>query len=129
MSLPNWLLLIVMPLGVARATWLIMSDKVTEKPRDWIERRGGYFGYFIGCPWCVSMWVATAASALVAWDYTRPLAKWLCVIGTLSIITVLIERVIDRTALLRDDPTTGTIPDYRAEAEAPDAVRAILDRQ
>lgn len=129
MRLPDWLLLIVMPLGVARATWLVMSDKITERLRDWIERRGGYFGYFVGCPWCVSMWVSAGAAALVAWDYTRQFSKWLFIVGSLSIFTVMVERIIDRTPLLEDRPTHGTLPDHRAGAEPPDEVRVVLDKE
>jgi hypothetical protein len=126
-SLPAWFALIVAPLGVARAVWLVMSDRITAPWRNWMERKGGYAAYFVQCPWCVSMWVAGITVALLAWDVTAPVVEWLLFVGALSIFAVLSERVIDRTPMLEDKPVHGTLPDHRAEA--PDAVRAALDTE
>lgn len=115
MTLPSWLLLITMPLGVARATWLVMNDRLLETPRHWFEHRGGYLAYFIQCPWCVSMWVAGISCALTAWDFTRPLMSWLFVLGALSIFAVLFERTIDRTPMLMDDAPFPSLPTHEAE--------------
>lgn len=55
------LTLIVVALATYRATRLIAVDKITNRPRCWIERRlPSWFGSLISCPWCLSVWVAGA---------------------------------------------------------------------
>ena len=129
MRLPNWLLLITMPLGVARATWLVMNDRILKAPRHWIEHKGGYPAYFIKCPWCVSMWVAAIAVVLMSWDITDDVTEHLLVIGALSVFAVLFERIVDRTPMLMDEAPFPSLPEHEAaieRAEAPPEVTAAL---
>lgn len=73
MTLPAWLLLLVYMLAVARVTGLIVTDTLTEAPRDavlaWLDDRpatlGSYIAKLITCPWCASVWVAIVAVPLV----------------------------------------------------------------
>lgn len=44
-----------------RLTKLVMEDKIAEDFRDYIYEkfpRDSKISYFIGCPWCVSIWAA-----------------------------------------------------------------------
>jgi len=127
MTLPNWLLLIVMPLGVARAMFFVMHDVILDRPREWVKHLHPKLDELLSCPWCTGLWLSIGATALLAWDYSRPLTMWALVAFSISLVIVMIERIIDRTPLLEDGPAYGTLPDHRAEAEAPDAVRAALD--
>jgi hypothetical protein len=50
-----------------RLTKLVMEDKIAEDFRDYIyERfpRDSKISYFIGCPWCVSIWAGAVIFAL-----------------------------------------------------------------
>jgi hypothetical protein len=54
-------------LATYRLTKLVMEDKITEDFRDYIYEkfpRGSKMAYFIGCPWCVSIWAGFAIFAL-----------------------------------------------------------------
>lgn len=126
MTLPNWLLLITLPLGVARAMMFVMNDVILDRPRDWVKARHVKIEELLECPWCTGLWLSLGACALLAWDYSRPLTKWLLVAFTISLLIVAIERIYDRVPLLEDRPTHGTLPDHRAEAVPPDAVAAAL---
>lgn len=57
--------LIVDALAVYRLTRLVTRDSLplVARPRDAAVRRWGdrALGYFVECPWCVSVWVAAAA--------------------------------------------------------------------
>jgi hypothetical protein len=71
--MPSALLLLIYALAVARVTGLITADSLTEDARDaitgWLDDRpktlGNYVSILIGCPWCVSIWIAFIASPLV----------------------------------------------------------------
>jgi hypothetical protein len=50
-----------------RLTKLIMEDRITEDLRDLIYSkfpRDSKLSYFIGCPWCVSIWAGAAIFTL-----------------------------------------------------------------
>ncbi len=52
---------IVFLLAVYRVTRLIIEDEILDGPRDWAYRQvkpGGKLAYLLGCPWCMSFWVA-----------------------------------------------------------------------
>lgn len=58
---------IVYALAVARVTGLITLDEITRPTRDALLRRLNpnrpshqQVAYLIGCPWCMSIWVAAA---------------------------------------------------------------------
>lgn len=49
-------------LAVARITRLLVDDQLTISWRRWVVKKYGpesMPSYFVHCPWCVSMWVAT----------------------------------------------------------------------
>jgi hypothetical protein len=50
-----------------RLTKLVMEDKITEDFRSYIYARfprDSKISYFIGCPWCVSIWAGAVIFAL-----------------------------------------------------------------
>jgi hypothetical protein len=50
-----------------RLTKLVMEDKITEDFRSYVYEkfpRGSKVSYFIGCPWCVSVWAALVIFAI-----------------------------------------------------------------
>jgi hypothetical protein len=59
MSLLNFTIL---TLFVYRVTRAIVFDEVFSPLREWVwshkAPEDSYVGYFITCPWCVSLWVA-----------------------------------------------------------------------
>lgn len=65
----NALVFVVFALAVARATRLVTSDKITERPRNAILRRlpdDSLWAYLLLCSWCVSVYLAPVA-AILAW--------------------------------------------------------------
>lgn len=68
MSLPDFLAVIVGGLAVARLTMLTIEDRITQAPREAVQRRlnpEGYPAYLLSCAWCSSVWWAVAG--YVAW--------------------------------------------------------------
>jgi hypothetical protein len=70
-SWPPALDVLVLAFAVHRVTRLLIADKVTDpiRKRLTFRRTGAYrpvLGYFVTCPWCVSVYVASAAVAVVA---------------------------------------------------------------
>jgi hypothetical protein len=60
-------------LAVHRLTRLLIEDEITQPLRDWIDppseepiQEQTRLGYFITCPWCVSVWVAAGWAVLTA---------------------------------------------------------------
>jgi len=50
-----------------RLTKLVMEDKITEDFRNYVYEkfpRDSKISYFIGCPWCVSIWAGAVIFAL-----------------------------------------------------------------
>lgn len=50
-------------LALARVTRLLTRDEITDFIRAWVFGRWGFeskLGYFVRCPWCVSMWLSFA---------------------------------------------------------------------
>lgn len=129
MTLPDWLLLIIMPLGVLRGVILVMNDEIISEPRDWLKRHlPAKLRFSLECPWCTGLQVSLITCALLAWDFSRPLTMWLLVAGSVSIFTVIAERMIDRVPLFMDKAPPGTLPEHHAD-RPPDAVRAALDSE
>lgn len=52
--------LAVSALAVYRITRLVTTDRVADRWRAPLVARGGRAGYFVTCPWCVSVWLAAA---------------------------------------------------------------------
>lgn len=97
------LLLLLAVFATARLTRLVTDDAILDRPRDAIYRRrngDGPLAYFIGCPWCVSIWIGAGVAAAV---WLRPHAWWVqvpLIALTLSYLTGLLAlhaaRVEDR---------------------------------
>jgi len=54
-------------LATYRLTKLVMEDKITEDIRNYIFDRfpkDSKIGYFLACPWCVSVWAGLVVFAL-----------------------------------------------------------------
>lgn len=69
-------LLLVLSLGGARLTRLVVEDEITSPMRLWFARRfgaGSKLTYLVHCRWCTGMWVSAAlcvfaaATGLVGW--------------------------------------------------------------
>lgn len=59
--------LVVYLLAVYRLTRMIMQDEILDGPRNWVYGKvkpGGKIEYLIGCPWCLSIWVAIPLAIL-----------------------------------------------------------------
>ena len=59
--------IILLTLTVARVTRLITADMITDQLRINVAKFTGAdsgLSYFLSCAWCVSAWVAGAASAI-----------------------------------------------------------------
>lgn len=80
MTIPIWLQLLLYALAIARVTGLIVTDSLTEAPRDallgWLDDRpatlGSYIATLITCPWCAGMWVSLLAAPLVWFWHDNP---------------------------------------------------------
>lgn len=69
------LVLIIYVLAAARLTRLINYDAIIDPVRVWLARRFGTAStvlYFIGCPWCVGLWIALAGAGGVVWFLRWP---------------------------------------------------------
>lgn len=116
----TWLIL---PLGVSRATQIVIHDKILEKPRNFVERHGtSYMKYSIGCPWCTSMQLALIAVAFIAWDFSRTFALWVLVALSVSFVAVVLDRLVDKYT---PDPPP---PVDEVRLSVPEAVRQELER-
>jgi hypothetical protein len=53
--------LILAALTVARATRLLVTDRITVGWRRWVVNKWGpdsLSSYLVHCPWCMSLWIA-----------------------------------------------------------------------
>lgn len=65
----TWLALALLTLATARATRLIAIDELARPMREWIRDHrpdGSPLTYLMHCPWCLSIWIATATT-IAAW--------------------------------------------------------------
>lgn len=61
-------LLLLTTVAVARATRLVVVDKIFEPFRTWLVSKAGaeaWVTYLLHCPYCLSMWVAAVAVPIV----------------------------------------------------------------
>lgn len=53
---------IILALATFRITRFVVIDELFAPVRDWIWKAkspsDSYIGYFLTCPWCVSLWVS-----------------------------------------------------------------------
>lgn len=87
--------LIVFLLAVYRATRLIIEDEILDGPRDWAYSKvkpGGKLAYLLGCPWCMSFWVAIPLAILYVLSPTGMMVAGLPLAG--SAVTGLIYQKV-----------------------------------
>lgn len=81
-------LLIVLGAVTARLTRLVRDDTILDGPRGrlqvWLSDGGrvrAWFDKMLWCPWCVSGWIAIAATLIADWQGPVPLPGlfWLAV--------------------------------------------------
>lgn len=53
-------------LATYRVTRLVVADRITARPREWLQARFDAVGYLVGCVWCASVWIAPGAALLAA---------------------------------------------------------------
>lgn len=68
--------LVIDALAVHRLTCLVVDDVILDGPRDavgrWAETNGHpKVDYWLGCHWCVSMWVAAGVVAVARTRWWR----------------------------------------------------------
>jgi hypothetical protein len=86
---------IVFLLAVYRATRLIIEDEILDGPRDWAYSKvkpGGKLAYLLGCPWCMSFWVAIPLAILYVVSPTGMMVAGLPLAG--SAVTGLIYQKV-----------------------------------
>lgn len=86
---------IVFLLAVYRVTRLIIQDEILGDQRDWLYskvKRGGKLEYLLGCPWCMSFWVAIPFAILYVVSPTGMMVVGLPLAG--SAVTGLIDQKV-----------------------------------
>jgi hypothetical protein len=83
--MPSAIVVLLYALAVARATTLITHDEISAPIRAWLVRKANFtqrshrlMAYMlgspddenIGCPWCVSIWIASM-SAPIVWFWSN----------------------------------------------------------
>jgi len=65
--------LVLAALACYRATRIVTTDRIADRPRDWvIGRWPGSFGYLVTCDWCASIWLGVPFAAVaVVWPTNR----------------------------------------------------------
>jgi len=79
-------LLVVLALATYRVTRFLILDDLIERPRIWVYMRLSRWPKVLelaGCPWCLSVWIAGALTAVaaVASSVPLPVLSWLAVAG------------------------------------------------
>jgi len=78
----TWLLLVLSGPAVARATRLVVDDTIFDRPRLWWTLRfPAFLVTLLGCPWCISGWIAAAVTVWIATAESAPapLLWWLAI--------------------------------------------------
>lgn len=98
-----------------RATQIIANDELLEPARTRFAVWAGYktgtdyeltkLAYLAGCPWCLSVYVAAALSAVVL-AAPGSVAAFVVLLLAGSELAVIGDRLVDRFA---PDPPTGTV--------------------
>lgn len=84
--------LIVIALAVFRVSRLVVEDSITEPLRDWtLARVPDRIGELIECIWCVSFWIALAAT--VAYALSPSVMFWVCFPFALSAISGILASI------------------------------------
>lgn len=81
--------LVVAALAAYRATRLVVTDSIFDRPRNWVFTHApAKIGEFVDCPHCVGVWAAGAAAAVVlgAPDLGPKILSPLAVAGAVSLL-------------------------------------------
>ena len=119
--------------------WLVLQvqSRVLRGPRTWLSKRLNPKGYPLGhpkrpywswlleCPWCLSVWAGLPLVGGLLWDATRAWVLALLLVLTLSLLTVVIDRLVDK---FTPDPPAPAPPAPPPPAPAPPHVQAAFDQ-
>lgn len=101
------LLALLAVLATARLTTLLNDDVVAAPVRAWAGRRGDTAAYFVGCPWCVSIYTGAAvAAATYAWHAYWPVQVGLLLL-TASYLTGLLAELRSMVQVYADAREAG----------------------
>lgn len=102
------------PFAVARLCQLVLSDKITERFREWVRRRivvrfskgkpAGLLDLF-GCFWCLSVWFGLMVAACAVLVSRSEWWGLPVVTFALSELAIIIDRVMDR--VVPDEMSSG----------------------
>lgn len=121
---------VVWALAVARVVRLVNLDVVFDPVRVWVARRAAkagiiandardawatvwrrrearwnLLGYYLGCPWCVGLWVAAASAWIPLWHPGNPVARYVGVVLAASWIVGVASRwATDEEVAVEADP-------------------------
>ena len=60
----NGLMMVVLSMATAAIDMTVSKASIFEGFREWVEKRSDWFSEMIGCPYCLSHWVAFGMVAL-----------------------------------------------------------------
>lgn len=89
---------ILLAIATARLTRLMIVDEITEPMREYVWRRFGdprasRFGYLFTCPWCMSIYAATALMTL--YSISTSTGTFVSAILTFSYVTGLLSNRVE----------------------------------
>lgn len=93
------LTLVLAATGLARITRLIIDDTILDRPRLWWTLRlPPFWVYLLGCPWCLSVWLAAPTALGIAYAYRSwpLLLAWPSLSYATILGYVLVDRIADR---------------------------------
>lgn len=127
----------VWALAVARVVRLVNLDVVFDPVRVWVARRAASAGvaageweragmvktavdarrrearwnllaYYLGCPWCVGLWVAAGSAWIPLWHAGNPVARYVGIVLAGSLVVGLLARLandedVDTVEVVTDD--------------------------
>lgn len=82
--------IVIGALATYRLTRLITNDRITLRPRQWVEARSDFWGYLVTCDWCASIWVMPVTAGLVYWSGSSVLPMLILLGLTFSALTGLL---------------------------------------
>ena len=104
----NLITLTILALGTTRAMQIALWDRITERPRTWLQSKlnpeglgmhdpgRGYISYALECVWCSSVWIGLGTALLAWWETTRTAIVIIMLGLALSLLAVVIDRMVDR---------------------------------
>lgn len=98
-----WLTALYLALATGTAAFTISSTSIAEPFRKAVKKRSEFFGKLVGCPHCLSHWLAAGATLMY-----RPwlvhgggpfdwLVTWLAITGTAMVPVLLAKHATAKT--------------------------------